>query len=128
MHPTKSRYIAVNTQDRMNFVLDDVVIEHTDSYMYLGSQISVSSVAQQVKDHIKSKASHVFKFTSFLTKNNDAPFIVKYTVGQRTEKCNILWMRNMVDQRLKSSRVSVSVQPETNAQCSKPIMYRQCSC
>ncbi len=91
MHPTKSRYIAVNTQDQMNFVLGDVIIEHTDSYVYLGSQISISSVAQQVKDHIKSKASHVFKFTSFLTKNNDAPFCVKYTVWDSALKSAIFY-------------------------------------
>lgn len=59
--------------------------------MYLGSLISVSTVSQQVKDHIQNKASHVFKFSSFLAKNTDAPFSVKYTVWESALKSAIFY-------------------------------------
>ncbi len=91
IHPTKSRFLSVNTQDQESFVLDNVAIEHTESYVYLGSHISVTSVSQQVKDHMKNKASHVFKFSSFLTKNSDAPFSVKQTVWNSALKSAIFY-------------------------------------
>jgi hypothetical protein len=91
IHPTKSRFMSVNTSDCASFVLDDVVISHTNMYVYLGTPISPSSIKQQVDDHLKSKIGHVFKFASFLAKNSDAPFTVKKAVWESALKSSIFY-------------------------------------
>ena len=80
MHPTKSRFIAINATDLRPFVLDEVSISHTSEYVYLGTIISVKSIAEQVIAHLKMKTGNVMKFFTFLAKNTDAPFYVKHTV------------------------------------------------
>ena len=49
MHPTKSRFIVVNGNDKSDFVLDGVSISHVESYVYLGTPISNNSLGEQVK-------------------------------------------------------------------------------
>ena len=61
-------------------------ITHTDEYTYLGTVISEGPIKQQVLQHMKAKAGHTLKFTSFLTKNNDAPFMVKKLVWDSAVK------------------------------------------
>ena len=56
-------------------------MEHCTSYVYLGSPFtSDGSVSSSVSVHAKNKLCHVLKYVSFLTKNNDVPFIVKRRV------------------------------------------------
>ena len=42
MHPIKSKFFTVNTNDREPITLDNVVISHVDSYVYLGTPMSNS--------------------------------------------------------------------------------------
>jgi hypothetical protein len=60
--------------------LDEVSIEHTGKYVYLGTPITNESVTCQITKHIKMKSSHTLKFSSFISRNRDAPFIVKNKV------------------------------------------------
>ena len=80
IHPNKSQFITVCTNDTTPFQLGDIIIRHTESYCYLGTPISGKPIQQQVTEHLKAKQSHVRKYLSFLSKNSDAPFIVKKTV------------------------------------------------
>ena len=80
MHPIKSKYLAVNAEDTSPIILDDVVISHTTNYIYLGANISISTIPEQIANHMRDKSCHGFKFTSFLRKNSDAPFPVKEKV------------------------------------------------
>ena len=51
------------------------------SYVYLGSPFtSDGSVSSALKLHAKTKMGHVLKFISFVSKNNDIPFVVKRRV------------------------------------------------
>ena len=80
IHPVKSAFITVNTKDTCDFVLDGISIVHCNDYMYLGTPLSNNPIAEQVKQHLLGKASHAIKFTSFLNKNNDAPYKIKKNV------------------------------------------------
>ena len=80
IHPKKSAYITVNTNDTRDFILGDVHIAHCKEYMYLGTPISNNSIAEQVKHHLSGKACHVIKYASFLCKNSDAPYYIKQQV------------------------------------------------
>jgi len=91
LHPTKSKFLTVNCEDNVPFVLDDVSISKTEQYVYLGAEISNQPIASQVKNHIKSKASHTRKFYSFLSKNSDCPFPVKVKVWKSALNTAILY-------------------------------------
>ena len=80
IHPNKSKYMVCNKFDIEPFVLGNVEIAHTNSYVYLGTPISVGTIDSQIELHVKGKQSHIRKFTSFLTKNSEAPFKVKKLV------------------------------------------------
>jgi len=58
---------------------------------YLGDLISNHPIAAQVKDHITSKAAHVRKFYSFLMKNSDCPYPIKYKVWSSALNSAILY-------------------------------------
>ena len=79
-HPTKSEYIVVNATDKEPFVLGGITIGYTASYVYLGSYCSAEAVSVQVKAQVRRKTGHVMKYSSFLAKNNDAPYRVKKQV------------------------------------------------
>jgi hypothetical protein len=80
IHLTKSKYIVSGCNDEEPFVFDDIVIENTKEYTYLGTTISPSTIAKQIEAYVKSKAIHRRKFSSFLRKNFEAPFEVKMKV------------------------------------------------
>ena len=82
IHPTKSRFMCIGATDCEKFVMDNVDISHTSKYVYLGTPISPNTLKEHVNEHLESKSGHVFKFTSFLVKNCDAPFSVKQTVWE----------------------------------------------
>ncbi len=77
IHPIKSRFMTVNTNDREPFILQNVVISYTQEYTFIGSQVSNSKLSKQVSSQVDSKHCHVRKFTSFICKNEDVPYIVK---------------------------------------------------
>ena len=79
-HPTKCQFITVNFNKKEEMILDEVTISHTNSYAYLGAIISDDNISAQVANHISSKQNHIRKFTSFLSKNSDCPYSVKYKV------------------------------------------------
>ena len=91
IHPNKSEFIVINSDDTLPFQVGDVTISHTDSYTYLGSPIMATSVADQVKEHIKSKQCHVWKYQSFVYKNRFAPYKVKRTVLQGAVNSSLLY-------------------------------------
>ena len=80
MHPVKSKYLVVNSADREAITLDNIVISHMDSYVYLGTPMSNSPLGHQVQDHLHRKNAHVIKFLSFLSRNRDVPYHVKEKV------------------------------------------------
>lgn len=80
MHPEKCKYMVVNSTDKEPFILENIRIEHTDRYIYLGVPISVSSISNQIKDHIHNKQGHVLKYHAFIHRNYNAPYSVKKTV------------------------------------------------
>ena len=82
IHPEKSQYIVINSEDSLPFHLQDIQIKRTDKYLYLGTWISNASIADQVKNHLKAKANQTLKFSSFLAKNADAPYPVKRKVWE----------------------------------------------
>ena len=77
IHPRKSQFFSVNTEDTSAVIMDEVTIAHTEEYIYLGTPISKNTCAKQVQAHVKANEGHIFKFTSFLLKNIDAPYHVK---------------------------------------------------
>ena len=82
LHPTKSKYITVNTDDDLPFHIGPVTISYTTNYLYLEAQISNKLMQEQVKLHSQNKQCHVTKFVSFLKNNTDAPFSVKKKFGK----------------------------------------------
>ena len=91
IHPTKSQFLCVNSQDTSSFHLDDVEVSHTEQYMYLGTPITTGCITQHVELHLARKASHMFKFNAFLMKNSDAPFPVKRTVWESALKSALFY-------------------------------------
>ena len=59
--------------------------------MYLGALISNQPIADQVKDQITSKALYVRKFYSFVTKNIECPYTIKYKVWSSVLNTAILY-------------------------------------
>jgi hypothetical protein len=88
MHPSKSRFLVINTADDEPFTVDEVSITRAEEYIYLGTPITNENTALQVKRHIKMKTGHVFKFSSFVTKNRN--LITIYYQKQSSRKCSSL--------------------------------------
>ena len=91
IHPAKSQFICVNDNDSLPFVVGDITIAHTKSYVYLGTPITASSIKQQVDMHLSSEVNHSFKFTSLLGKNNDAIFPIKLTLWESALKSALFY-------------------------------------
>jgi hypothetical protein len=106
----KSQYITVNSLNKEPFLAGDVEINYTESYTYLGAVLSNMGLAAQISQHMKSKQSHMRKFTSFLTRNSDAPYEVKLKVWNSALNAALLyssetWLTNNL-QVVESSYVS----------------------
>ena len=91
MHPSKSQFISVNKKDNQPIQLDSVTIKPTHSYIYLGTPIADASITQQVELHVNMKSCHTYKFSSFLLKNSDAPYLVKQSVWRSALNAAILY-------------------------------------
>ena len=63
----------------MYMYVGDTCISHTQKYIYLGSPFMNAPVSVQIGEHIAQKQRHIRTFSSFLAKNEDAPFKVKWT-------------------------------------------------
>jgi hypothetical protein len=59
IHPAKSQFLVINSDDKTPFRVADVVISNTNKYCYLGSPITTDSITKQVEEHVKSKQRHV---------------------------------------------------------------------
>lgn len=91
MHPDKSQYMAVNSDDVEPFYIENVKISRTNKYTYLGSIITVDSTAKQVEANVKNKLRHSWKFQSFVHKNIHAPYRVKETALRGAVNSSILY-------------------------------------
>ena len=91
IHPGKSKLFSVNTKDTEPFILQNITIKHTDSYVYLGSPISNAPIQTQIGKQIASKQCHARKFRSFLRKNSEAPFAVNKAVWESALISSILY-------------------------------------
>ena len=81
MSKTKFFVIGGNNDDVQAIHIDDLVVEHCNQYVYLGSPFTADGlVSSAIKVHAQTKMCHVLKFVSFVSKNNDIPFIVKRKV------------------------------------------------
>ena len=90
LHPDKSKFITVHTRDTEPLVVHNIAIQHTRSYVYLGSPISNASIHKQVSEQMELKQCQVRKFRSFLRKNSEAPFTVKKAVWDSALNASIL--------------------------------------
>ena len=91
VHPEKSQYLTVNTDDKRPFTTQGIAISHTQKYIYLGSPFMNASVSAQIGEHIAQKQRHMRKFSSFLSKNGDAPFKLKWTTWNSAMMSAILY-------------------------------------
>ena len=91
IHPTKSKFLVINSDDKAPIVLDSVIVSYTDVYLYLGSFISMESISDQLKHHFKDKYKQVLKFYTFLYKNNDVPYHVKRSVWDSAVKSSLFY-------------------------------------
>lgn len=76
----KTKFFVINGEDgdADTVHVNSLAIEHCCCYSYLGSSFtSDGSVSSAVKAHSAAKLCHVLKYVSFVTKNNDLPFVVK---------------------------------------------------
>ena len=91
LHPSKCQYLTVNSDDTTPFELGDAVTFKTASYTYLGVLISNDKMSSKVKYHIDIKTPHLRQFTSFLIKNSDCPYNVKYKVWNSASNAAVLY-------------------------------------
>ncbi len=78
---TKFFVISGSEADSEPLVVNDLVVNSCHLYIYLGSPFtSDGCISSAVKAHANAKTCHVLKYVSFVTKNNDVPFIVKKRV------------------------------------------------
>ena len=79
----KTNFMAINgrAEDLADIIVDDLTVQHTDLYIYLGAAFtSDGGISSAVRAQMISKAKDFNKFISFLNKNNDLPFILKRKV------------------------------------------------
>ena len=68
IHPSKSQYMSENDTDKTSIQIDNILIEKTPCYTYLGTKITDEDITAQMKLHLESKKPHIHKFYSFLAK------------------------------------------------------------
>ena len=91
IHPQKSKYMVINSNDRRLFEVHNATIDYTSQYVYLGTPVINAPLRNHVKAHIDLKQNHLMKFYAFLKKNADAPFAVKELVFQSALSSAILY-------------------------------------
>ena len=91
MNPSKSMFMCTDNTDTNPFIVQDVTINHTETYVYLGTPIMCGSIAEQVQTHIAAKGKHVMKFQSFIRRNSDAPFQIKKRVWESALRASVFF-------------------------------------
>ena len=91
IHPTKSKFLCVNSDDKSPIFIDSVKMSYTEIYLYLGSWISTENIATQVKHHFRDKYCQVAKFYMFLYKNSDVPYHIKKSVWDSAVKSSLFY-------------------------------------
>lgn len=90
----KTKFFVINGEDgdREPLCVGNFIVEHCDSYMYLGSPFTCDgSISSSVKEHEKKKICQVLKFVSFVSKNNTVPFTVKRRVFEAALTSSLLF-------------------------------------
>ncbi|MCH2406293.1 MAG: hypothetical protein MK200_08900, partial [Nitrosopumilus sp.] len=78
---SKCCFLALNSDDKTNIILDGDVIKNKSEFVYLGSTITdAGNVTNDVKSEIKQKEKKLNQFFAFLTQNRNAPLEVKEKV------------------------------------------------
>ena len=73
--------INATKTDAEPLVVNDLITEKCDEYVYLGSPFTnTGSVSSAVKTQAALKMPHLLKCVSFIKKNNDIQFMVKEEV------------------------------------------------
>ena len=83
INQSKTKFFAIHGkgEDLDPMVIDELVVEPCDMYIYLGSPFtSDGSTSSAVRAHANSKMPHILKFVSFIRKNSDIPFNIKKRV------------------------------------------------
>lgn len=78
INQSKTKFMVINGShdDVEPLLVNDIIVEHCNMYVYLGSPFtSDGSVSSAVKAHATLKMPHVLKFVSFIKKNDDIPYI-----------------------------------------------------
>ena len=80
INESKTKFMVVNSsnEDKEPILCDNNVIGYSNLYIYLGSPFTDDgSPSTAIKQHANNKMCHVLKFVSFVTRNNDIPFLIK---------------------------------------------------
>lgn len=89
---TKFFVIGGSEVDKEIIQVGGLEIESCERYVYLGSPFtSDGSISSAIKVHAQSRMCHALKFISFLSKNNDIPFLVKRKVFNAALLSTILY-------------------------------------
>ena len=81
LQPKKCGFICINSTEKSSFPLKNGLIDNLHEISYLGSKISSNgNIDQDIRLEIESKMKHFSKFYIFLSKNTNAPMIVKTKV------------------------------------------------
>jgi len=91
INPTKTKFIAMNTQQYQPIEIGGHMFNRCSTYEYLGAIISERNINEELKLHAKAKQRHVRKYNSFLARNPDAPFHIKKTVWNAALKSALLY-------------------------------------
>ena len=107
IHPQKSKYMVINSNDDRSFNLQHITIDRTNEDVYLDTPIINASLAKQVKAHIDFKRSHLIKFSSFLNRNTLPSQGI--SVQKRAQQCRIIRLRKLALQQYKTSHLTDTV-------------------
>lgn len=91
---SKTRFFVIGSSaaDKEPLIVNNVIVEWCDMYIYLGSPFtSDGSFFSAVKPHAERKMKDFKKYVSFLKKNNDLPFLVKKRVFDACLMSSVLY-------------------------------------
>ena len=94
VNETKTEFMVVNgtAADRKKIVIDDLIVKHCKSYVYLGVIFTENgSPTSSLKAHVADKIKHLNRLQIFLSRNYDAPFFVKRKVFDAAFSSAILY-------------------------------------
>ena len=111
----KTKLMVINgcKEDHGKITIENITVEHTTSYIYLGSPFTKDGIIKNVLElHAKTRTSNLNKFKMFCKKNETMPFKYKRKVCEACMMSSILygcesWLTNNVKEieRLYNSAV-----------------------